>query len=188
MKAPPIFVVGTGRSGTSTTARVLHERGFLMGGKRLRTAPSHACPDGCYEDLEVRHLNACLLRGEILPRSAIHLARQTAELLDRKSDRGRWGLKCPMFAFTLGTWLHAIDEPPRIVWCRRNLDLVARSRFNMLRSETLSQARDYVAVANRSLERILANLPQEQVVEIWFDEFLEDDEVAAGINHTGFLE
>jgi hypothetical protein len=53
MRRPDVVVVGVGRSGTSFTAKVLHEDlGVYMGSKEVFkfTGPKGAHPDGTYED------------------------------------------------------------------------------------------------------------------------------------------
>lgn len=61
-----ILVMGVGRSGTSTVARILHTRlGVCMGHHPYLERPSKGQPIGSYEDLEMNYATKDLLAGNI---------------------------------------------------------------------------------------------------------------------------
>jgi hypothetical protein len=62
MQLQSILVVGTGRCGTSTVARVLHEQLGVCMGSRFREADANN-PRGFYEDLDALEANQRLLAG-----------------------------------------------------------------------------------------------------------------------------
>ena len=60
----PIFVIGTGRSGTSTVARLLHDNFDINMGDNFRPANDDN-PSGFYEDLDLKRLNDRMLTSQM---------------------------------------------------------------------------------------------------------------------------
>jgi hypothetical protein len=87
---PTAIVVGTGRSGTSTTARILHEMGICMG-HHLKMAK-----DGHHEDYLAHGLNLMICYGSVTP------ARWLQVMSDSHANCKRWGAKDPWFLY----WSH----------------------------------------------------------------------------------
>lgn len=89
----PIIVVGTGRCGTSTVARLLIELGVDMG-SGFHADPSN--PDGFYEDRYIRSLNQSRLAGRTTHEDWSQAILRVAEI--HFTRPGRWGWKDPRTA------------------------------------------------------------------------------------------
>ena len=81
-----IIVLGPGRSGTSTVARILHNNLGVSMGRRFRS-PDDANPQGYFEDLDFRDLNHTALWKKI------SMDIQIKHLFDGRQEP--WGLKDP---------------------------------------------------------------------------------------------
>ena len=123
-----IIVTGTGRSGTSAVASVLHESGISMGTKFDAASPHNA--RGFYEDLHALEINrrifaaaglADLRLAEGLPSRETFLAAAEpyADEMRRVASMGARGWKDPRFCFTLEAWMRALDARPRVIVCLR---------------------------------------------------------------------
>jgi hypothetical protein len=139
---PFIIVTGTGRSGTSAVARVLHESGLAMG-SRFRT-PTGANPAGFYEELPVCDLNDAIIaeaggaelrrwpaRSTVLAVAGRHGARMDALV----SESAAAGWKDPRFSVTLEAWLPHLPSRPKLVICLRSSEAFLHSvmeSFGML--------------------------------------------------------
>lgn len=126
-----ILVVGTGRSGTSTVARLLHqELRVPMTGTVFRRSRRYG---DVYEDPAFSRLNALRLSGH-LTAAAFHEAARHL-ITARASVRGsRWGFKCPATSLLLESWLAVLPEPC-VIWCHRPLEAVVAS---VVRQEALT--------------------------------------------------
>lgn len=115
-----VFVVGTGRSGTSTIARLLHERLNVSMGGRFRAVDDQN-PDGYYEDLDFKEANEKALNGKmrvpVFVETIEHLASQRT---------GKWGLKDPRLCYLLGFYLRLMPDAV-VIRTRRELSAVAES-------------------------------------------------------------
>lgn len=115
-----ILVIGTGRSGTSTVAKILHEHGISMG---FSFAVSGQHDSGCtYEDLECKHINKLFLQHNICYDAYI---KKLCEYGQRREGNGEWGVKHPAICHVIGIYLQVFD--PVVVRCTRDRDGVVES-------------------------------------------------------------
>lgn len=123
-----IIVTGTGRSGTSAVAAVLHESGISMG-TTFDEASQHNAR-GFYEDLHALEINrrifadaglADLRLAPELPSRETFLAAAEpyADEMRRVASMGAQGWKDPRFCFTLEAWMRALDARPQVIACLR---------------------------------------------------------------------
>ena len=109
-----IFVVGTGRSGTTTVARLLETRfGIDMGGP---SSISEAQPDGDWEEEFVRRLNWQFINNEI---NHTEWRRVVLEWAETKVEP--WGVKHPGFSLMMPILLEAFPTAT-IIWCKRDVE------------------------------------------------------------------
>jgi hypothetical protein len=119
----PYLVFGTGRSGTSFVAGVLHNHlGITMGSEFPKFDGCN--PDGFWEDLDFYNLNK-QFRFHGLPFS--DFVTNLRILFKQKSSVGKlWGIKESRLAYCLGIYLALIDDP-KLIWCTRDRNLVIKS-------------------------------------------------------------
>lgn len=114
-----IFVVGTGRCGSTTTARLLETRlGVDMGGVSTK---STAQPDGDWETEYVRRLNWKLIDEQINRHEWTNCFHQWAA-----EQTEPWGVKHPGFSYIMPELLAAFPEA-QIIWAARELGKVDAS-------------------------------------------------------------
>ena len=119
-----ILVVGSGRCGTSTVARLLHEEFDVCMGKRFRESDEYN-KKGYYEDLELKNANQFLIAGQITFEAWFTSVEN--ELLKSWRKDTVWGFKDPRLC-TLGGFYLAMISPPRmIIRCKREEKQVAAS-------------------------------------------------------------
>lgn len=145
-----ILVVGTGRSGTSVVARILHEDlGVSMGSNF--DPPHPTWPDGNYEDRVFRALHIQANQGRIT-RSTFR-----ARLQELARGRGEpWGVKDPRASHLVEEYC-AVLPSVRIIWCVRAVEAVVDSivdawgiRRSRARLETITR---YAALQQALAER-----------------------------------
>lgn len=117
----PIVVVGTGRCGTSTVARLLHENLGVRMYKEEFLPPDYGNPLGYYEDKNVKWL---------IKNSKLNAADWTYKLYKYMTPyAGPWGFKLqPIEA--LPKDLISQLSPRKIILCRRHKNAVIKSMFN----------------------------------------------------------
>lgn len=172
----PILVFGTGRSGTSTVARLLHENLSICMGKRFREADEHN-PQGYYEDLSLKSLNEAFLAGTLT-----FPAFQTAlenELAQPWRSREQWGFKDPRLAELGGFYLQLIKDPVIFV-CKRDIQETAKS---IQRCYGFSK-QNALKLVNKRNDQI-ENLLRERGWKIWFfsTKRFEDDLLTEKLKH-----
>lgn len=149
--APPIIVTGTGRSGTSVTARILHTRlGVAMApDDDLLDPGGQASPGGTFEDVEIRQLHIEVQKGDLtLPGFRIRMLE-----LARKRDHQLWGWKDPRACHVLGLhlqWFRGVT----VIVCRRNLDSVTASVHRHYHTDPVTARRE-MARRSDQLEALL---------------------------------
>ena len=138
---PFIIVTGTGRSGTSAVARVLHESGLTLG--RTFDPPSDQNRVGFYEDTKVREINFAIVsdlglsdlrRAARWPWRSATLAvaesytRQMRALATSGANPPEVrGWKDPVFCVTLEAWLPYLPQRPQVVVCLRSSEAFLHS-------------------------------------------------------------
>lgn len=116
-----VFVTGTGRSGTSTVARLLHTEMDVPMGAEFRQ-PDKDNPDGYWEDQEFVRWNKAFLAGEVGYSEFVHRISQVMKERD-----GTWGFKDPRLAYLLGIYLTASRELITVINCTRDEKAVVAS-------------------------------------------------------------
>lgn len=140
----PVLVLGVGRCGTSAVARALHEEGGVHMGDDLETDPTRACPEGSYEDREVRTLHRRYLAGTI---SRELLEARLDTLVARRELRGRtWGVKDPRMCHVARSWFERVSAA-RVVVCERALGRVLDSWDRVISGSRTAHRREIRARA-----------------------------------------
>ena len=156
----PYFVLGTGRCGTSTVARILHEHfkiPMALDEDRLRKF-HHTNPDGAYEDWDIYNMNRWFIDGKIGIREWLALCDSHILARKRKWKGQPWGWKDIPSTTFMGLMLLFFDEPPRIIRCMRDRRLVLKSmvkNFVQTRSDAEYQHDSGII----QLDRILQYIP-----------------------------
>jgi hypothetical protein len=146
-----ILVVGVGRCGTSTVARLLHERLGVYLGDNLE-APTRWNPEGSYEDTVLRQLHVDF-HHELLTLPVFH-----DSVINHLSERDEpWGIKDPRMAHHLGYYLQWF-EAPTVIHCTRDLDDVVDSWCRGFNT-TPEKARPQVLDRWAKLTGVLENWP-----------------------------
>lgn len=151
------LVTGIGRSGTSTTSRILHQRMGVCMGQRLNED---------WEDLDFKELNDKFLAGAITYPEWDARIRNVIE-----NRKGNWGLKDPRLSHFLGLYLCYID--PVIIWCKRDREMIIQSLCREYGWSELNAER-FHDNRNSMLCSIMGAVPH---IEIDFTERLSDKEV-----------
>ena len=138
------LVAGLPRSGTSTVARILHEKlNVHMGSDFI--VPDEANPGGYYEDEAFIRLNKFLLRDKM---SFPVWAEEIQRKIDIRNHRGiSWGFKDPDLWCLLGFYIGIIPNL-RIIVCVRDMELVVKSFIRLWGDQAW---------------------PEEQVKEMWVE-------------------
>lgn len=161
------FVLGPGRSGTSTVARILHTHFNIFMGEHFRQSDAHNTA-GYFEDLEFKNPN------ELFINSGLPLA-QWIIIIEReiKKRNGKdWGIKDPRLCYLLGFYMCYIENPI-FIRCRRDPNQVADSMqkcYGWSRPDTIKM----IFTRERYLTRLLA---QKTFYEITFNRKKTDEEI-----------
>lgn len=111
-----IIVLGPGRCGTSTIARLLHTKLNISMGTRFRE-PDRSNPKGFYEDLNFRDLNHAVLSGQ-----CGNFQFKLDYLIN--SRKGQWGIKDPRICHL---WQNYRLYSAQYIICTRKPQLIVRS-------------------------------------------------------------
>jgi hypothetical protein len=165
-----IFVTGIGRSGTSTTARVIHQHGIACMGHRF--PPSDELnPKGYWEDEGTKSLLQDLIHGNW----DIFLAK--AERHHRLSGcSGKIGFKHPILCeISRETWVRM--NPEVVYLCTRPEELILasilRKRYFTKGDKDIRAVQSFYDMRARALETNLLGLPF--VKEIDFSIYRTDE-------------
>lgn len=120
------LITGSGRSGTSAVAQLLHEAGLSVGHDLLE--PDEHNAEGYFEERMVIMINDAILKaagiGEWFTTATREQIREAAvQYASYMRDQVKvatpvW--KDPRFSWTLEAWLQMLPEPPRIIVCLRS--------------------------------------------------------------------
>ena len=161
-------MVGPGRSGTSTVARILHENlGVRMGVEF--PPPDEKNPDGFYECIEIKNMNRDFVRGKIVYEEWY---KRAFRYIEEASKTGKpWGFKSIRLTTLFGLFLPLLDKP-RIIRCNRKRSLVEASKI-----KNFGYSEDFAKLAveqkNLALDRVLY---EKDYLTIRFDESRKSDE------------
>ncbi len=121
-----LIIAGSGRSGTSAVAKLLHAAGISMGHNLIPADAQN--PDGYFEDRAVVDANDLILRDAGLTAwfstasraQVIEAAHAHAPALRACIAAATPAWKDPRFSWTLEAWLPHMTAPPRIIVCVRS--------------------------------------------------------------------
>lgn len=170
-RPPQLVIVGTGRSGTSTVARVAHERLGICMGHYLRL-PGPANQDGFYEDL----LGHGILR--LILEDVIGTEEFTRCVSQSHKDCERWGFKDPWFLY-LPMGAMKIIDPQLVIRTWRPLEATVSSwlRKEILvgRTVTDKHAGQFEKLCLQREQMMDEKLGIFNVLTIRFDQKVSDD-------------
>jgi len=164
----PYLVLGTGRSGTSTVARIFHNKlGVFMGHQFPPTNETN--PDGFWEDMDFYRANKSFVMGQIS--FPVWRKKVWTTILMRRALNKPWGFKESRMGHLIGLYVGFFDNP-RIVWCQREKDLVIAS---LQRCYGHDKKRAYALWRTRekTIDRILRNTDH---LVIYFNKKRKSDE------------
>lgn len=164
----PYIVVGTGRSGSSTVAGILHNQMNVFMGHNFRE-PDEKNLGGFWEDVEFYIPNWKFLHGRLTYQEWIEDI--FSAVCARIKMKVPWGFKDPDATHFLGLYLSFFKQP-RIIRCMRKKELVVPS---------LMRCFGYTKAYSENLwdmkEAILNNILSEKTyLTIKFDETRKSDE------------
>jgi hypothetical protein len=120
------LITGSGRSGTSAVAQLLHEAGLSVGNDLIE--PDEHNAEGYFEERMVIMINDAILKaagvGEwFTTATRTQICDAAVEYAAYMQDQVKvatpaW--KDPRFSWTLEPWLDVLPEPPRIIVCLRS--------------------------------------------------------------------
>ena len=176
MTSPSVIVVGTGRSGTSTVARILHERlGVCMGHHMKMQSPG-----GAYEDYLAHGLNRMIVATALSAGEWLRVMSNCHEKCER------WGAKDPWFLYWPISELHRLN-PALIVRTWRSREKVTHSWLEVRRLRDLQEPpgmRAHFEQLYDDREDRAESLKKQgfNVMTIRFDQQLSDEEIATQIS------
>lgn len=161
-----IVVLGTGRSGTSAVAGVLHHLGCSMGEEFYPSDRTNK--HGAFEDVEFMYMDTAYLNGKIDKP-------EYAEIIARREERHEqiWGVKSPTFARTLRYLLPHLDDV-RLVVCRRDPAETVNSYMRAYYSGRIAAEEWYEDTVRALTSRLMEF--DGPVLEVQFEELLDDPE------------
>ena len=169
MQENPFLVLGTGRSGTSTVARILHTQLGVCMGDNL-SPPDKDNPLGGYEDLDISRPNKLFVSGKI---SFPYWNELVCGAIEAKSAKGiRWDIKDPTMCHLLGFFLERIKSP-RLIRCNRPREKVVESIMRCYGYSEDEAARMYDC-RSVALDRLLVG---KGVLSFRFDREISDEEI-----------
>jgi hypothetical protein len=128
-----IIITGSGRSGTSAVARMVHESGLLVGHDLIEADESNA--EGYFEERPLIALNDAILNDVGLNEwFAVASRQQILDAAHARADAMRelaadatpaW--KDPRFCWTLEAWMELLPDRPRVIACLRSPSEVVAS-------------------------------------------------------------
>lgn len=162
MSHDPYIVIGTGRSGSSTVAGILHNKMGIFMGEEFRK-PDKKNPNGFWEDVEFASPNWKFLNGKINYPKWIDKIFEV--IATRKNSGIPWGFKDPDATHFLGLYL-SFFKNPRIIRCKRKEELVIESLMRCF-GHTKEKAGEIWEMKEMILNNILFD---KDYLEIYFNE------------------
>ncbi|MEX2246177.1 MAG: sulfotransferase [Dehalococcoidia bacterium] len=127
------LITGSGRSGTSAVARLLHEAGLSAGHDLIEPDAGNA--DGYFEERALVELNDRVMNDLGLHRwftsasrrQVLETAATRREEFEALAGQATPAWKDPRLCWTLEAWLEVLPETPRMIVCLRSPDEVVAS-------------------------------------------------------------
>lgn len=168
------LVVGTGRSGTSTTARILHEKlNIFMGDEFVPANDTNKA--GFYEDLGFYRFNNDFLNNNTTyGRWLWHMLKF---IEDRRKLGKPWGIKYSRMPNIMGFYLSLIDNP-LIIYCYRDVSQVIKSLKRCYGHDD-QRAKNLYYGRTEIIKRLLKG---RGYLKIDFSNKLSDEEIITRIN------
>lgn len=167
-----ILVVGTGRSGTSAVAGMLHKLGVWMGGTFQPSNRNNRW--GTYEDAEFRSLDLMVAFDRVFCDECA--ARAYGRLAAKRAGRPLWGVKDPDLTRTYRHLLPHLDDA-RVVVCERDREATLDS-FMRAYGKPRAEAERWHADKVACLDAMLADVDA-PVLQVRFEDVLADPAGAA---------
>lgn len=193
MTSNPRFIVcGSGRSGTSAVAQLLHRAGLAVGHDLVEADQHNA--EGYFEERQVIKINQAILHGAGLgPPFSFATREQVTAAADayktymlEQAAIATPAWKDPRFCWTLEAWLPVFVEQPRVIVCLRSPAEVAASTMEYF-GQVGDDARDAVLHVWRvQYERLLEVVAEHQLkaLSIEYRELLRaPNEIAAKLSY-----
>ena len=157
----PYLVLGTGRSGTSFVAGVLHNEMSISMGEEF-VVPNDSNPNGFWEDIDFYNLNKSFMHHG-MPLSQFN--DELSALILKKGVNGPWGFKDAGMANLVPFYLSYFDNP-KLIWCRRNENLTIKSLMRWYGFD-YNDAYEFFYMRETLIKRALTG---RKYIDIYFDE------------------
>jgi len=156
MNNSPIIVIGTGRSGTSIVAGVLHHIGVNMGNNIVK--PNIDNPRGYFEDVEFIDINSRFVHKNISEKEFIDRAE---DLINYRIKRNEWwGWKAATNSYVLSSYKNIVPNA-KVIWANRNLkdtiDSYKKCRFMYDGLNGVESLNSYLVYIHNILEETYEN-------------------------------
>lgn len=152
------LVTGTGRSGTSYVARLMHERvGVCMGYEFIPANQRN--PYGYYEDKEVVQFNKNWYENPLYEWSKIRAFRNST-----------FGIKDPRIADHLGFY-QGLPERKKFIWCIRDEE----NTLHSLRKTYSREKAKEIYLSRTANMRLMDESSEEEVVKIFIGKESEEE-------------
>lgn len=147
-----LIITGSGRSGTSAVARLIHQSGLSVGHDLI--APDEGNAEGYYEERAIVAINEVILAGAGLHEwfatasrdDVLRAANAHADAMRALVATATPAWKDPRFSWTLEAWLAHLPERPRVIVCLRSpVEVVASTaRYFGLSGEEHTRAVEHI--------------------------------------------
>jgi hypothetical protein len=150
VRANPLFIVcGSGRSGTSAVAQLLHRAGLSVGHDLVEADEHNA--EGYFEERQVIKINQAILHAAGLGppftyatrEQVVAAAEEYYDYMVEQAAIATQAWKDPRFCWTLEAWLPLFAAPPKVIVCLRSPAEVAASTMHYF-GQVGEEARDAV--------------------------------------------
>ena len=171
MLQQPWIVMGCGRSGSSTVARILNNHFRINMGDKLR-GPDPFAPLGYYEDADMHAMNKSFLWGQT---SYPDWCYWTQIYIKKRQARDiPWGFKVGGVPYFLGLYLSLLPKP-KIIRVIRKFSLVHHSQVTKWKHDP-DMCKRTIMGKMKALRRVLQYVPHQQ---IYFNERRRSDKEIA---------
>jgi hypothetical protein len=157
-----ILVTGSGRSGTSAVARLLHEAGIAVGRHLVAADANNA--EGYFEERPLIEINQHILHGaglggmssEASRASLIDAAQPFVDDMLALAADATPAWKDPRFSWTLEPWLGVLAPRPRIIVCLRSPGEVLASTLRYYGQDSAEATDHVMRLWRNQYQRLLA--------------------------------